>query len=147
MIVIVDANVIISGIIKPFGTIPKILLQKNNAIDFVLPEYALGEIVAHQKKICKAAGISSEELSALLTGLLVNVLLYSTESIDNKTLKQAENIARPVDVNDTVYVAFSIAFGAMLWTGDLKLYRSLRRNGFMNIITTKELSEIIKGLR
>lgn len=63
MIVVIDANIVISGIIKPFGPIPKLLLQKNDTLEFVLPEYALEEIIAHQKKICKAAAITQAEFS------------------------------------------------------------------------------------
>jgi len=47
MIIVIDANVVISGIIKPFGPIPKTLLLENKAIDFILPQYALDEIIGH----------------------------------------------------------------------------------------------------
>jgi hypothetical protein len=40
----------------------------------------------------------------------------------------------------------TIDYDALLWTGDVKLIRGLRRKGFNNTVTTKELKEIIKGL-
>lgn len=43
MIVVVDANIILSGVINPYGPIPEILLQKTK-IDFIFPGYALEEL-------------------------------------------------------------------------------------------------------
>ncbi len=55
-------------------------------------------------------------------------------------------LTKRVDEKDTLYVALTIALEAVLWTGDMKLYRSLRRNNFMSIVNTKELLQIIKGI-
>jgi len=82
----------------------------------------------------------------LLSKLLANVALYSTQGVDNATLRKAILITQNIDVKDSIYIAFCLAFDGILWTGDMKLYRGLRRNGFMNVVTTKELTEILKGV-
>ena len=60
---------------------------------------------------------------------------------------QAQTITKNIVEKDAIYVAFTIALDALLWTGDLKLYRGLRRKGFTNIVTTAQLKEIIKGIQ
>jgi predicted nucleic acid-binding protein len=145
MIVIVDANIIISGIINPYGPIPEILLQIFN-VDFIIPDYALTEIGLHKTRICKEAKIPIPLFDQLLEKLLSPVLVFSADSIDISHIEKAGKLTMSVDAKDIIYIAFCFAFDCLMWTGDLKLYRGLRRKGFKNIVTTKELSEIIKGI-
>lgn len=68
--------------------------------------------------------------------------------LKNTISKRAYGVTSGIDVSDTIYVAFAIAPDALLWTpGDLKLYRGLRRKAFVNIVTTTEMNQIIKGLK
>jgi predicted nucleic acid-binding protein len=69
----------------------------------------------------------------------------SIAEISNQHFLDAQELTKQIDVNDTTFVAFSISFKSFFWTGDLKLYKALRRKAFNNIITTKELKQIIKG--
>jgi predicted nucleic acid-binding protein len=72
--------------------------------------------------------------------------LVNEKDISNQALERAKNLIHGLDVNDYLYLAVTICFDSLLWTGDLKLSRGLKRKGYRNIITTKELKEIIKGL-
>ncbi len=145
MIVVVDANIIISGIINPYGLIPQILLQ-NPKIDFIVPDYALEEISLHKARICKETKMQAPDFDKLQEKLLSGVFVFSSESISAIQIEKANKLTLSVDVKDTLYIAFCFAFDALLWTGDFKLYKGLRRKEFKNIVTTKELSEIIKGI-
>jgi hypothetical protein len=42
--------------------------------------------------------------------------------------------------------SFALALNSLGWTGDRKLPNGVKRKGFTNIISTKELKDIIKGL-
>jgi predicted nucleic acid-binding protein len=145
MIVVVDANIIISGIINPYGPIPEILLLHRN-IDFIVPDYALEEIDSHKLRICKKTNTSTFDFDQLADKLLSQVLVYSSDSVDATHIEKAHGLTLSVDFKDTLYIAFCLALDAVLWTGDLKLYRGLRRKGFMNILTTSELRETFKGI-
>jgi predicted nucleic acid-binding protein len=65
MTVVVDANILISAIINPSGTIPFLLFNTNDAIDFVAPQFIIEEIELHQSKIIAVANISTPTFTAL----------------------------------------------------------------------------------
>ena len=146
MIIIVDANILISGIINPHGTIKSLLLNTNNSIELIVPEFAIIEIGLHKNKICSTASITSEIFDNLLSRYLKNITQFSHEAIKLNDYDKAEKIVAPFDSNDAWYIALSLSMDAVLWTGDLKLFRGLRRTGFYNIITTNEFMQIIKGI-
>jgi predicted nucleic acid-binding protein len=145
MIIVVDANIIISGIINPYGPIPKILLQKTK-IDFIVPGYALEEIELHKQRICQETNNPVFVFEQLLDKLLAQCLVFSAESISLAHTEKARKLTLSIDAKDTLYIAFCLALDALLWTGDLKLYKGLRKKGFNSIVTTSELKEIIKGI-
>ena len=146
MIIIVDANILISGIINPHGTIKSLLLNNNNSIELIIPEFAIIELRLHKNKICKTASIAPEIFDSLLIRYLKNITQFSHETISLGDYYKAEKITASLDSNDTWYIALSLSIDAVLWTGDLKLYKGLRRAGFYNIITTTEFVQIIKGI-
>lgn len=147
MTVVVDANVIISGIINPYGTISELILLESPNIDFVTPEYAIEEIASHKIRICKSAGITISQFEEVLNNFLSCILSFTVDSVQASHVQHATDLTSSIDTKDTWYVASAIALDALLWTGDLKLYRGLRRKGFNNIVTTKEVNQIIKGLQ
>lgn len=146
MIVIVDANIVITGIINPYGPIPLLISLYNSTIDFVIPEYAIEEINLHKQKICKLTNTFSTLFEKLKNDILSKTLLFSSDAVNHEDIEKAKQLISSIDIKDMGYVAFAIALDALLWTNDLKLYRGLRRKGFRCIVITKELKEIIKGL-
>lgn len=146
MTVVVDANIIISGIINPYATISELILLEHPNLDFVTPEYAIEEIVSHKIKICKEAKVSASRFDETLDNFLSCILCFAVDMVSDLHVQQATNLVSSIDEKDIWYVAFALALDAMLWTGDLKLYRGLRRKRFSNVVTTKEMNQIIKGL-
>lgn len=146
MTIVIDANILISGILNPYSQLSEFILSKNPKIDFVIPEYAIEEINAHKQRICKQSKTSLNQFEQVLEIFLSCILCFSTEAVKNSDIISADNLVADIDTKDIWYVALVIALDAILWTGDMKLYRGLRRKGFKKIITTKELKEIIKGL-
>lgn len=146
MTIIVDANLLISAILNPEGSIGKLFILNDHNIDFVFPEYAWIEIQKHKKRICSENNISLSLFDKLLTKLTLFFLVFSEREISTAYIEKAFELTSDIDKNDAIYVAFALALDAMLWTGDLKLYRGLRRKNFSNVVTTKEMNQIIKGL-
>lgn len=147
MVVITDANILISASSNLKGNLAQLLVNNSSFIDFVSPEFVLTEIKANEQKICSAAKISVEQLNLNLQILLSLLLILNDDEIEEHYFKRAYGVTSGIDVFDTIYVAFAIAPDALLWTGDLKLYKGLRRKGFVNIVTTAEMNQIIKGLK
>ncbi len=72
--------------------------------------------------------------------------LLSSKELNKEIIIKANELTADIDKKDTIFLAFSLALDSLLWTSDLKLYKALRRKSFRNIITTKELKQIIKGI-
>lgn len=146
MTIITDTNILISACLNEESEIFKILNTLFQKIDFVIPDYALEEIEKHKYFICKNTGQDIIIFNKLLKQCCDNGIIISVKEISVETVKLAEKLTLKIDIDDKAFVAFSIAFEALIWTGDLKLSRGLKRIGFTNIISTKELKDIIKGL-
>jgi predicted nucleic acid-binding protein len=147
MVVVIDANVTLSAIINIKGNIATLLICNSSSIDFVIPEFSLSEIKEKQRKLYFSARASPDIFNENLQLLLNRLTVIGDNLINERYFKAAYFFTKEIDPKDTMYVALTMALDALLWTGDLKLYRALRRKGFKQIITTKELEEIIKGLQ
>lgn len=97
MIVVIDANIIISGIINPYGPIPEILLQ-NPKIDFIVPGYALEEIALHKLRVCKETKTHLSLFDKLQEKLLSGVLVFSADGINSQHIGKARKLTLSVDV-------------------------------------------------
>jgi predicted nucleic acid-binding protein len=146
MIIITDANIIISGILNPYGIIASLLIQDHPGVDFAAPEFAITEIRLHQKRICSRFKIKPAEFEILLDRFLTNITLFSNEAVNKKIYNEAEKLTSVVDSDDTWHVAFAIALDALLWTADLKLHYALRKQDFYKTIITQEFASILRGL-
>lgn len=146
MIIIVDTNIIISACLNAERELFKILLNNYPKTDFVAPNYSIVEIQHHKTKICQKCKTNISAFEVNLSILTSQLMILNSEELSESIMRDAELFAAKVDIDDTIFVAFLMALDSLLWTGDLKLYRSLRRNGFNNVIRTKELKQILKGL-
>lgn len=146
MIIIVDTNIIISACLDSNSDLYHLITSSFNKIDFVTPEFSLKEIITHQENICKK---SRKNIAIFKTNLLATlncITVLSDDELTESDIENAENFTRQIDIDDTIFIAFALALNSLLWTGDRKLLNGVKRNGFTNIISTKELKDIIKGL-
>lgn len=146
MLVIIDANILISAIIDPSSNIASMISVQIPELEFTLPEYAIEEVNSKKEKICKFSKVSPSDFENNFKLLLIHLQVLSSTLIKISDIKLATKFAGLIDKKDVTYVAFSLAFDALIWTGDIKLLRGLRRNGFKNIISTAELKQLVKGL-
>jgi predicted nucleic acid-binding protein len=146
MIIIVDTNIIISACLNKQSDLFNLLKPDKHKIDFVLPEYALEEINNHKVRICYKAKVDLNLFNENLLDLIRFMNLLSYTELNKEIILKANELTKDIDKKDTIFVAFSLALDSLFWTSDLKLFRGLKRKAFNNIITTKELKQIIKGL-
>ena len=146
MIIIIDTNIIISACLNENSEISKLVKNRSGNIDFLIPDYALEEINKHKLALCKNTGYSIVEFDRLLYQCCENAAIFSVADISTDIFQQAAELTKNIDINDKAFVAFSIAFDALIWTGDLKLKNGLKKAGFLNIISTKEFKDTLKGL-
>jgi predicted nucleic acid-binding protein len=146
VIIIVDTNIIISACLNKQSDLFTLLKSSKHKIDFVLPEYALEEINNHKVRICDKAKVDLNLFNENLFDLIRFMNLLSYKELNKDVIVEANKLTADIDKKDTIFVAFSLALDSLLWTSDLKLFKGLKRKSFNNIITTKELKQIIKGL-
>ena len=91
----------------------------------------------------------SKNIAIFKTNLLATfnyITVLADDELTESDIENAENFTQQIDMDDTIFIAFALALNSLLWTGDRKLLNGVKRKGFTNIISTKELKDIIKGL-
>ena len=58
VIIVVDTNVVFSGILSPYGTICDLLLNSSSIFDFYAPTAILDELNTHHQKLLRLSGFS-----------------------------------------------------------------------------------------
>jgi predicted nucleic acid-binding protein len=53
--------------------------------------------------------------------------------------KAAIELCKSIDIDDTVFVAFTLFMNGKLWTGDKRLLKGLSDKNFEQFVTTDEL--------
>ena len=136
---VVDTNIVFSAILNLNSRIAQILLTCSEHYDFYAPKYIRSEIWEHQQKIKKITGLNDEEFIEVYELVLKNITILNHSIVGEKNYKFAIELCKTIDVDDTVFVAFSNYLNCKLWTGDKKLINGLKKKGFNEITTTEEL--------
>lgn len=62
MRVIVDANIVFSGILNSNGKIGDLLINSEKQFDFIAPNFLRSEIYKHYQRLCKISGLKMEQI-------------------------------------------------------------------------------------
>ena len=142
MKIVVDTNIIFSGLLSPNGIISDLLLNSSETFDFYSPSYLLDELKNHKKKLLKISGLSENELDILQRNLFKKIDLIDLESIRESTWEKAMELTKNVDEFDVPFIALALELKSPLWTGDKKLINGLNKKGVDWILTTEIITEI-----
>ncbi len=142
MILVVDTNIIFSGILSPEGTISDLLLNSTDSFTFYAPSAIIDELDKHHKKLVKISGLSDSEIQFLRRMLLRKIELIDLESIRSTTWENALELTGNVDEFDAPFIALSLELEAPLWTGDKKLIKGLKTKGIEWILDTNQIIKI-----
>jgi predicted nucleic acid-binding protein len=142
VIIVVDTNIVFSGILNPQGTISDLLLNSNGTFDFYAPTSITDELYEHHQKLLGLSGLTEYELDVLLRTIMKKIGLIDLETLPQTTWQKAVKLAENVDEFDTPFIALSIELGSPLWTGDKKLANGLRAKGVDWILGTEKIKEI-----
>lgn len=142
MILVVDTNIVFSGILSPEGTISDLLLNSTDSFTFYAPSAIIDELDRHHKKLVKISGLSDNEIQFLRRMLLRKIELIDLESIRSTTWESALELTGNVDEFDAPFIALSLEMEAPLWTGDKKLIKGLKTKGIEWILDTNQIIKI-----
>lgn len=142
VIIIVDTNIIFSGLLNPDGKIGDLLLNSSNSFEFFSPSFLLDELKKHHNKLRKISTLPDKDLEFLKRMLISKIELIDLENIPPQNWNKATKLVEDIDEFDTPFIALSIALNAPLWTGDKKLIKGLRKKKFDLLLDTDSIFSI-----
>jgi predicted nucleic acid-binding protein len=143
--IIVDANIVFSGILKSDSKIGDLLINSEGIFKFISPDYLRIEIYRHLDKLLKISKLSMEQILEAEFQICKSINFISDAQINQSNWDMAENLVFDVDKKDVSYIAFSKQFRAKVWSGDKVLIKGLAEKGFTNFISTNELWDCRKN--
>lgn len=139
MRIIVDANIVFSGILRSDGRIGDLLINSGSIFKFISPDFLRKEIQRHHEKLIQISKLTSEQVLESEFQIYKSIHFISDEQISLTNWDIAEDLVFDIDKKDVSYIAFSKQFKAKIWSGDKALIKGLANKGFTNFISTNEL--------
>jgi predicted nucleic acid-binding protein len=140
--IIVDANIVFSGILKSDGKIGDLLINSGGIFKLISPDFLRIEIQRHHDKLIEISKLTLDQVLEAEFQICKSISFISDEQISSVNWNLAENLVFDVDKKDVSYIAFSKQFKAKVWSGDKKLVKGLASKGFTNFISTNELWDL-----
>jgi predicted nucleic acid-binding protein len=81
VILVVDTNIVFSGILSPSGAICDLLLNSKDIFAFYAPTAILDELNAHHQKLLKLSGLLEDELNFLIRTVIKKIDLIDLEVV------------------------------------------------------------------
>jgi predicted nucleic acid-binding protein len=147
MNIIVDTNLVFSGILNSSSKIARILTDKDSPFEFYSVGFLLLELSKHSQKLKSITKASDDEISFLVEFITSKIKFIDESTIPQNIIREAFELVKNVDEKDTLFVALTIQLDGILWTGDMKLYKGLVQNNFPNIISTTGISFLLDELQ
>ncbi|MBS1680921.1 MAG: hypothetical protein JST48_04345 [Bacteroidetes bacterium] len=147
MKIIVDANIVFSGILHTKSNIADLLINSHELIEFVAPDFLRLEIRSHHLKLSALSKLSIEQVMDAEFHVCKDIKFISEEQISIETWISAYELVQDIDEKDTGYIAYSKQFNSKIWSGDKKLISGLKKKGFENFISTDQLFEVREKLK
>jgi predicted nucleic acid-binding protein len=115
MILIVDANVIISALIRDSKTREILALSP---FTLYSPDTLIESIDKYKQEFIDKSGLSEEDFGTLLNFILEKVTIVKQEGYKSK-LEQTKEIMRNVDIEDANYIALALSMeNDGIWSDD-----------------------------
>ena len=142
MKIIVDANIVFSGILNSNGKIGDILINSKGVFDFIAPEFLRLEIRKYYSKLSVISGMNLTQIREAEFQICKDITFISHEQIPESIWLNAEKLVVDVDAKDVHYVAYSKYLKCKIWSGDKKLIKGLAKKGFLRFISTDDLFKL-----
>ncbi len=106
MKVVVDANIVFSGILNTNGRIGDILINSLGLIDFIAPDFLRTEIRKHYPRLVKISKLSIDNVMESEFQVCKDIKFISEEQILGTNWEAAFESVKDIDEKDIHYVAF-----------------------------------------
>lgn len=142
MNLIVDANIVFSGILNSKGKIGDLLINSGKKFNFVAPNFLRTEIYKYHHKLSKISGMTLEQVREAEFQICKDINFISEEQIKLTAWLFAEKLVAEIDPKDAPYIALSRHFRYKIWSGDKMLIKGLAKKGFVSFVSTDELYKL-----
>jgi predicted nucleic acid-binding protein len=139
--IIVDTNIVFSGVLNTESNIGRILIDSKNYIEFYSINFLKTELFKHRRKLLNLTAVSEEELDELINLITNKIYFIDEEIISPNQIQEASELIYNTDPSDIPFLALTMYLKGKLWTGDKVLIKALRKNGFNDLLNTKEVFE------
>jgi predicted nucleic acid-binding protein len=139
--IIVDANIVFSGILNSQGKIGDLLINSKATFNFIAPEFLRYEIKDKYNRLQAISGLNIGEITEAEYHVCKDITFISEKQIKPGFWHEAHDLVYDIDIKDIQYVAYSKQFRCKIWSGDKKLSKGLNAKGFFNVLTTEDLFE------
>lgn len=143
MKVVVDANIVISTLLKTDGVVAELLLRAIPRPEFFIPEFIRTETSLHRSKVAQLTGATLEELAVVEEVVLSGLTTVPAERIESVHWEHAAALVANIDPKDDHYVALAPHLKCPLWTGDKKLISGLRASREVQVWDTARLKQAL----
>lgn len=147
MKIIIDTNIIFSGLLNSNGKIGDLLFNSDNLFEFYSCSYMRYEIEKHWEKLKRISKLSDTELEEARFKIYGKINFINEELIPKKTWLASEIIVADIDFDDIDFVALTKHLKGFLWTGDMELYNGLKRKKFKRVFNSAELIGLRKSIQ
>jgi len=137
--ILVDANIVFSGILNSNGKIGDLLINSTKYFTFIAPDFLRHEIKSKYQRLQIISKMSLAQIEEAEYQVCKHITFISEEQITDKYWSEAFELVYDIDRNDIPYIAYSKQFKCKLWSGDKKLFKGLIKKGFKNLVNTEEL--------
>jgi predicted nucleic acid-binding protein len=138
MLLVVDANIIFSALIRGGKTLDIFLLNKRaKKFEFVAPEYLLVEVEKHVDEIAEKSKLSIDELEKLFGFLEKEIEFIPFEEF--RDLREKAEQVSP-DLDDVQYFALALKLNSAMWSND----KALKQQAVVKVFSTEELLNYVK---
>lgn len=136
MKIVIDTNIIISGLLKDSIT-RKILLSE--LFEFYLPEIVMVEVNKHIPYIAKKSNLSEEQIKSLLNIFLKNFKLVPINEYSDK-MNEAIKIMEKIDEKDSQFIALALSIkNDGIWSND----RHFEKQKEIQVFKTSDIINIL----
>ena len=146
MKIIVDANIVFSGILNTNGKIADLLINSHKYFDYIAPSFLRTEIRKHHVRLIKISKLSLSQVIEAENQICKEITFVTENKLKQSVWRNAQKLTDDVDPKDVLYVAFSKHFRCKIWSGDKTLMKGLAKKDFHNFITTDELYKLRESL-
>ena len=110
MKIIVDANIIFSGILNSNGKIGDLLINSKKHFNFIAPEFLRYEIKSKYERLQSISNLNITQIIEAEYQLCKDITFISEKQIGHNLWIEAHELVKDVDLDDIHYVAYAKQF-------------------------------------